>query len=271
MLHRVTQVASDFSGLWRVCGPRVACEWLLHVAGQAGAIIRERTLQPADHAMGGQPLKINYPTCPSTFLVPGGANISGVREMYVRDCYLRDEALSLRDAKTVVDLGSNMGNFTNLALAHNPEVRVVAVEPGQHMIEAFKASTAMNPNHLERTDLIRAFLGAPNQKTVAIIADDPNYATAPWLTEHEFVACTKLSEIDFLKCDIEGGEFEFLSETGPLLTMTRQLAVEIHSFAGDVSAFVARLERHGFEVRRRMDSPDGTCILLAARAANAQA
>jgi len=191
--------------------------------------------------------------------------LSGVREMYVRDCYLRGGKLAIHDGDTVVDLGANVGNFTSLALAHGDAVRVVAVEPSQALNEAFEKSVGGNPGFRSRVTLIRGFLGDPCEKQLALTRDDRNYRDADWLSEAFFLEKAGVDRIDFLKCDIEGGEFALLGPGSRLVDMTRSLAVEIHAFAGDVDALVASLHERGLVPRHRDNYPDGSCILLASR------
>lgn len=71
--------------------------------------------------------------------------------------------LAIHEGDAVVDLRSNMGNFSYLALAHGPHVRVVAVEPSSSLDEAMRRLLALNPGFLGRVKLIWTFLGAPDE------------------------------------------------------------------------------------------------------------
>jgi hypothetical protein len=70
-----------------------------------------------------------------------------------------------------------------------------------------------------------------------------------------------------LKCDIEGGEFSLLRPNSRLLSLSQQIAIEVHSFAGDVDAFLAMLNQEGFDLGSIKRDPDGTCTVLAKRKA----
>lgn len=87
-MYIVLTIISDFLGLWRVCGPIVALRWLMAFLPRVVAVLRARTLQPIDRALGAGPFVISLPTTDS-FYVSGYHVVSGIREMYVRDCYLR--------------------------------------------------------------------------------------------------------------------------------------------------------------------------------------
>jgi FkbM family methyltransferase len=219
-------------------------------------------LQSADASLGPGPFVVRFPTCRLPFVVRSNLAISSIRELYVRDCYLRGGVLAIGDGSTVVDLGANTGNFTKLALAHGNSVRVIAVEPSKILNEAFMASLSLNHGFSERTKLIRAFLGAYANK---ILETNQNYHDAPWISEDELIQMAGIDRVDFLKCDIEGGEFDLLGRNSKLLKLTKAIAIEIHAFAGDVDKFVAVLRDVGFHVLNRTNGPDGSCILLASR------
>ncbi|SEF14586.1 methyltransferase, FkbM family [Rhizobiales bacterium GAS191] len=265
LLHRIGVILRDFTGLWRVCGAPVAVHWLLLVALRFGSIIKEGSLAPADRSLGPGPFLVRFPTCQAAFRVRGEGSISSVREMYVRDCYLHHGALAIRDGDTVVDLGANVGNFTNLALAHGGSVRVVAVEPSRQLNEAFELSLALNRGHRERVQLLRAFVGGLPEKQKSIIETDHNYSDAPWMSEAELIRSIRIDRVDFLKCDIEGGEFDLFRKDSRLLQMSRTLAVEIHAFGGDVESFVQIVRDLGFAIRLQKNANDGSCILLATK------
>ena len=81
--------------------------------------------------------------------------------------------------------------------------------------------------------------------------------------QKEFIELNKLSRIDFLKCDIEGSEFDLINDTS-LLEITKQLAIEIHDSAGDRNIFIDKLKQLGFSIGPIKDDPGG-CIVLAKR------
>jgi FkbM family methyltransferase len=228
-------------------------------------IFRRKDLQPADIAMGEGPFLIRFSRHVKPFKIFGKGAISGVREMYVRDTYLRCGRLRIADGDTVVDLGANMGNFTNLALAHGEHVRVVAVEPSDMMNAVFNRSVSLNNGHIDRVVLIRAFVGTGVDKHNNLVTQDAAYMDAPWMSEKEIIESGKLSTINFLKCDIEGGEFGLLNKNSKLLSITQKLAIEVHAFAGDVNKFLRELEQSGFIFLCQDWASDGLCTVLAER------
>ncbi len=265
MLSKLSKLLGDFRGLARVCGLGTALRWLSLVLMHFPAVVRRGDLQPADAALGVGPFAVRLPQYGAAFNIAGAGAISGIREMYVRDTYLRNGALRVNDGDTVVDLGANMGNFTNLALACGSNVRVIAVEPSAGLNEAFRVSVGLNRGHAERVKLIRAFVGRRSEKIAAAVQSDRNYSDVPWISEDQLIEMGKLSKIDFLKCDIEGGEFGLLDRNSKLLAMTRSLAIEIHAFEGNVNGFIDDLRTCGFSVVDIKRDPDGTATVLARR------
>lgn len=266
-MQMIRKLASDFTGLWRICGPAVALRWLLQVSIHVPTILRSRSLMVADNKMGHGPFTVQLRRYGARFRIQGPNAFSGIREMYVRDQYLSDGWLAIPPDALVVDLGANMGNFTNLALATHPTVHVVSVEPSAALNAAFENSLSLNPDHRQRAKLIRAFIGTPTKKIIDVIATEPAYSGAPWISEDELLGQLKGRPVDFLKCDIEGGEFGILTDSSKLLQRTRQIACELHSFAGDVQSIVNTLTRLGFTLRTTVLEHDGSCVVVGKRPA----
>lgn len=263
-MKQIMKLPRDFAGLMRICGLSVALRWLIEIFRHAPEIARQKNLQVADIAMGPGPFKIKFKSG-SSFRIKGAGAVSGIREMYVRDVYLRDGWLAIGPGDVVVDLGANMGNFTNLALASDSSVRVVAVEPSKALNELFRASVGLNPGFSDRAMLIRGFVGGAHEKQKELLAGDQNYATAEWMTELELISRGRIDRIDFLKCDIEGGEFGLLGPDSKLLSITKALACEVHAFAGDVAGFIRGIEHCGFVIGPIQRDPDGSATFLAKR------
>ena len=188
--------------------------------------------------------------------------ISGIREIWVRNVYLRHGYLCIGPRAVVVDLGANMGNFTLLALAHGPGVKVVAVEPNREHNELLRRQAALN-GWADRVALDRCFIGGRGGVQRGLL-DHPDCSDARFVDQETFVKRHDLVEIDFLKCDIEGGEFELFASETLLLDISRQLAIEVHDHAGDRHEFTRMLERRGFEVGWIMHHSD-SCIINARR------
>ncbi len=264
-MSRLVKLGRDLTGLARLCGPRVAIRWSSRLPFQLTTVFRRRDLQPADAAMGEGPFSVALPGWEHPFQVVGPAAFSGIREMYVRDVYRRDWWLKTGQDDVIVDLGANMGNFSAMALARDTAVHVIAIEPSRSLNSQLVRSLGLNRGFLERTQLIRAFVGSRGRTQQHIVSTDANYGDAEWMTEEDLIRRTGIRRIAILKCDIEGSEFGLLGPESKLLAMTTMLACEVHSFAGDVSAFVSGIEASGFVIGSIEHASDGSAILLARR------
>jgi FkbM family methyltransferase len=263
-MHKLARIGMDFLGLTRICGPLVSLRWIWCVQLHLFAILKAGNLQAADEAMGVGPFEVTLKQYKCRFKIMGPRCISGIREMYVRDVYLKSRWLEIRPNDTVLDLGANMGNFTNMALAMEPTARVIAVEPSLNLNRVFEKSLDLNAGHLARTTLIRAILGEASEK----IKGDEYYAGAEYITEGELLERVKAPHIDFVKCDIEGGEFKLLTRGSKLLAMARALACEVHGDTRDITTFIGDIEAAGFTIGPTQRARDGgSAVFLAKRTA----
>ncbi len=256
----VTAIVGDTLGLMRVGGFVVAMRWLGKVISNFGECLRTRNLQPADLAMGEGPFEVRLGK--SKALLSGLQIVSGIREIWVRDVYLAGGFLKIPEQATVVDFGTNMGNFTMLALGHGPGVKVISVEPSSERNALYRHQIEIN-GWQDRATLDRCFIGSRGDMQKELL-EDPHYHGADFVTQEEFIAKHHLTKIDFLKCDIEGSEFGLLNAESPILAMTDQLAIEIHDFAGDRYEFIHMLEACGFELAP-VRHHDTSCIAQARR------
>jgi FkbM family methyltransferase len=262
LLHKLFFDAYRIS---RILGFGSATKWVGYIALNLREVITTRTLTVADRKMGFGPFHVKYSNGIS-FYVCGPESFSGIREMYARDTYLHGGALTLGENDIVVDLGSNAGNFTNLALAHGNNINVICVEPNKNFNAVWQRNLSLNSGFIERATLIRAFVGEKGAKQTRLLHDNA-YAGAEWLTEDALIERGNISRIDFLKCDIEGGEFGLLVPGSRLLKMSSRVAAEVHSFAGNVDGFLKMMSEQGFSLKHLQTDPDGTVTGLWDRSA----
>lgn len=261
-MNNMGKLLRDSFGIFRVVGASAAVRWLAGIGLRFRTVLTTRNLQVADQTMGPGPFEIRYRRN-VRFRIQGTGAFSGIREMYVRDTYLHGGILEIAPGDVVVDLGANMGNFTNLALALGAS-RVVAIEPSRVLNDQMHSSLALNPGFSGRVMLLRTFVGGPDGMQ-ASLDSDPAYHGVGWMNEDSLIERSGIDGIDFLKCDIEGGEYALLTSSSRILAMTQKIAVEIHSFAGDVDGFIQMLVTQGFEILHVQRDPDRTATVLAKR------
>jgi FkbM family methyltransferase len=258
-MNLITKILSDIAGIRRICGWRVALRWAFNVAVSLPECLRSASLQPADRRMGAGPFRAA--TGNGHALLMGSQVFSGLREIWVRDVYLRGGFLDIPPGALVVDLGANLGSFTLRALAAAPGVKVIAVEPSLSWSESLKKTVALN-GWSSQVVVRRCFVGVETNVQKKDIIDNPDYKTAPYLTEVELFGDNPSPVIDFLKCDIEGSEFFMIERTSTLLSKAKRLAIEIHSWGGSVDAFLEHARSIGFDFGPITRERDGTCIAV---------
>jgi FkbM family methyltransferase len=236
-------LVSDFLGISRVSGIFVALRWALCVALTLPANLKTRNLMAADRKMGMGPFNVSHAIGKAKLV--GFQAFSGLREIWVRDVYARNDFLQIPDGGLVVDLGANMGNFSAMALAANKTARLVAVEPSRGIREKWRKTMAIN-GFQDRATLCENFVGVFTAKQQADFDTDPNYKGVGTLSEAEFLSTYGIDQIDFLKCDIEGSEFFMIEPESRILDITNRLAIEVHDFGGDVQKFLDTLKQRGF-------------------------
>jgi FkbM family methyltransferase len=253
------KIASDFAGLRRVCGWGVALRWVFKILTNFGECKRTRGLQPADRAMGDGPFESHYGSARAKMF--GAQVISGIREIWVRDLYLSHGFLTIPPDAHVIDLGANMGNFTMLALAHGPGVRVVSVEPTEWGRKKIVKQLEVN-GWSDRVQICPNFLGGETDEQRRLRANNET-PDARFMSEEEFIQAYRIDRIDLIKCDIEGSEFALITPQSRLLKMARQFAAEVHIAGGDLDGFIAMLQSEGFEVQVNQRDAEG--LVLSAR------
>ncbi len=203
-------------------------------------VIRKRSLGPAGDFLGEQfTLRIN-----GRRLELAGASFGIVREIFGHQAYIASTELS--DAHCIVDLGANCGIFTLYALLNAPRSRVHAVE-AQPKLAAVLHSNLYNNRLAERVVVHNALVGAPHDEWSRLFA-----ATHPEVPQCDVgMLIESLGVCDFLKCDIEGAEFQIFTTEATWLRHIRRLALEYHGPPARGIELEQILCRHGFQVTRR--------------------
>lgn len=205
------------------------------------SIWRGGILTAVDRAMGRTPLRVRYGGRSFTIdcayadrlLEEDSATFGGVREIYIRDCYLRGQAPEvLAEMKTVLDLGANRGVFSTLMAAFGGFVVCVECNPAYN--DFIRRNMAVNG--LTNYAIDNAFIGSgglnyqPGQKVLGL---------------EELINRHGLDTVDFIKMDIEGSEFSLFEAPG-WLRRVKYLAMEVHPEFGRVLPLLEALESEGF-------------------------
>jgi FkbM family methyltransferase len=178
------------------------------------------------------------------------------RDIFSRRIYHFNSA---RPDPLILDCGSNIGMSVLYFKMVYPQARVVAFEPDPALFPVLQENVALN--HLERVELIQAALSS-KQGAVAFFSDG-RYASC--LAEHlpsdlpeswkRFeVPTVRLrdylgQEVDLLKMNIEGAEWEALADSEDRLRQVREMVVEYHHLPGlprTLHCILELLDRRGF-------------------------
>lgn len=261
MVNYLKTIGRDAKGIAMACGRWVALRWLWSILLTFSECLKARNLQPADRRMGDGPFAVIREGARAK--LAGRQVFSGIREIWVRDVYLKNNYLKIAPGALVVDLGANMGNFTNLALAQHDDVRVIGVEPSLSLSNMIRESLRIN-GHTHRGTVKRAFVGTKTKVQISVAADS-DYCDAEFVSESAFLNEFNIQRIDFLKCDIEGSEFFMLEPESKLLSITKNLAIEVHPTGGSVKDFLDFVRATGFEIGSLVEDGTGACIALCRR------
>ena len=241
-MRPVARLAREIAQLRRALPPAAFRSYCLELARRIPAVCRARSLVPVDRAMrgtvafrvGGQ--SIDLPLDVVARLLGGHDDtptFGGAREMYANNVYLRGFRPGIT-ARSVVDLGSNRGLFLLLGAKVLGATTLIGVEPQGVYTPVFAALAQANgirPGACTRDERLAGPVAAPGTVTLA-----------------EIMATHGLDRIGFLKCDIEGGEFDVLGAPDAPLDRIDNLALELHPEDGDVCRLAGRLHAGGLDL-----------------------
>lgn len=240
---QIKRLFQEVAAVSKVCGPGAGARFGLASLTSIFAILQEKTLHPADRKMGAVSVsyrgaQIEFPTdrLDAQNSVENDSPAFGtVREIFARDVYLRGFK-SLPPIGSMLDLGANRGVVSVLGAKGLGAKWVCGVEPVESYEQVFNALA--DENHLgpEQRHRIVGFIGSAGTKDV--------HCVDQILNSHD------IQQLDFLKCDIEGGENDvFLDPAATFLNITQRLVVELHPDMGALSREIAdRIIESGFSI-----------------------
>ena len=191
----------------------------------------------------GRPVVVPFSdTDRANVIANDGPTFASIREILGDEVYLRGFR-RLGDVKTFVDLGANRGMVSLMAAAGLGATKVVAVEAQKEYSPCFKVLAEANGLRSEQRQRIVKFAGA---------TDDASTVTVDGLCRQ-----FDIEHIDFLKCDIEGGENEVVLGGAPAFwSRVGLVAMELHPEAGTrTGEIISTLTMDDFYVS--LTDPDG--------------
>jgi FkbM family methyltransferase len=172
----------------------------------------------------------------------------------------------VREAKTIIDLGANIGLSSVYLASRYPGCRVLAVEPDRANFDLLTA----NLGHLITAGVAKALRGAywpedgpvvfahpaqeghVNQGTVRgageNIADASTAQSVQGYTLPTLIRESGFDQVDILKVDIEGSELGMFTGDLDWLKKVRCLAIEFHGRSREESGFDQVMKKYRFRV-----------------------
>jgi FkbM family methyltransferase len=170
---------------------------------------------------------------------------------------------------TIVDVGANVGAATLWFARKAPQAAIISVEPSRKVVPALRRN--IHANRLDdRVQIVAAAL-ADHTGTATLNEDGPSVfgTTAvsmsgtseyvPAVSLQDLLEQHGLDEVDFLKLDCEGAEFDILHAADDrLLRRHRFIVGEYHAARrADVDGLLSRLEAARFRVSSTPDASLG--------------
>jgi len=224
-----------------VLGPVTYLRYLAKFALCLPEVLRTRSFLAVARAMGSGPIRVRFGRrrftidCRRTdeLIRDGTFSFGIIRELVIRNCYLRHRIASVADsAATVLDLGANRGVFSVMMAASAK--RVIAVEALPEFVEAINVN--MRANGFTNYAIENSFIGEGGD------LEDVKQAT---ISMTQLLEKYDLDTIDLVKMDIEGSEYALFREAH-WLDRVGAICMEVHPEWGDVQEILDELTRHGF-------------------------
>lgn len=144
----------------------------------------------------------------------------------------------LKKGDIIVDLGANVGFFTNRSSELASKVIAIDGSP-----EAYSCLVE-NCKDLQNVQTLNASILSENSKQSHLWSFKGNPLR---MTLEEMMEIFNIKKIDFLKCDIEGGEYElFKNLSEETLSKIDRIAIETHDENQNESFFLPGKIRHTY-------------------------
>lgn len=186
-------------------------------------------------------------------------------EIFLDNCYIK--GLQLPDLPVVVDIGGYIGDFAIYAVKRLNARRVVVCEPSPRNWSLLKQNVANNRYEDRITAINKAVtsggdvlmnVDAPDRNQATISAYGPNISgrtRVPGISLASLIESQRIRQVDLLKIDCEGGEYDILSKTPSEVFKNISNVVfeshEIDGFQGKLETVKQRLRNEGYRVAVR--------------------
>jgi FkbM family methyltransferase len=219
---------------------------LLRHIGRAPEVLVARRSTPAVAGLVKRYLQVGVDGYPFHVPLTGGGSLTLASSAEVRvfwQIFVHGSYALPERCRTILDCGANVGIFSIWAARRQPHTRIVALEPFPPTFAALDANIRDN-GLADRVRCVQVGLAAaPGERLIRTAGDSPNRQVVLSETSDspnetiaiqcvDLVACLRqhgLEDLDLLKMDIEGSEWEVLLATPPeVLSRIRHIQLEYH-------------------------------------------
>lgn len=182
-------------------------------------------------------------------------------EIFGNGIYMRQIAGDIMKMRRVIDLGAQTGVFTLSILSKNKNIRVVSVEATSDNASLAKRNMEQNGLSGHVSVLHRAAWGKSGERILMNLSNCNSgrhsaVRSGHGYTDGEYAETISLrdvvggEEVDLLKLDIEGSEYEVLnSADAETLSRIREIIMEVHGSREQNEALKDHLLNNGFTIK----------------------
>jgi FkbM family methyltransferase len=250
----------------------------LHVYMGLGSILRLRMLRNRVARGKTRPdrivrLRVKFPETPWLYLREGRPDLDSFSEILVDEVY----ALVLRrirECRTIIDLGANIGLASLYFAVHYPQATIVPVEPhpGNYEmliknLQGLLASGRCRPLRAAIWSEERPLVADPRKpldgyNAFAVCEPRQELEASPRIagvTIPKILRDSNWDRVDLVKMDIEGAEIEVFRGNPDWLAKVRAIAIEFHGDSRRVCEFDRITRQYGF---REYDENQHTVVAV---------
>jgi FkbM family methyltransferase len=248
-LSAISKIFSDLRAIARVSGAPAALAFLGALVVALPEVLRAKNLAAVDRRMTGRPWPFSVQG--QTFELDGRF-FGGAREIYCRQVYFPTPAFALSPGTTVMDLGANVGLFSILGALVGCKVIAVEAQSGfVRELSDLASSLGVARGIVVEHALVGSGTGLFSESSALVSASHFQGSTPPLVSMTDLLAKHHVDQIDFLKVDIEGSEFDLFRSGDQWLRQIRRIAMEVHPSFGSVSELKATIESQEMTVELR--------------------
>ena len=186
--------------------------------------------------------------------------VSMYLEVVIEDCYNLSYYSRLLNPALIVDIGANIGMFSKMCAVTFPQTKIYAYEPNPDAfkwLERNSQNCGIIPVQAAVLDTIKpVFLQLGKSSTTAKI----NSKSGVPIKVIDTPKVAEAQNIDLLKMDCEGGEWEVLKDIS-LLRRTKHFVMEFHLWQAnhkyeELKEMILKADHKIIKIKRNLHHPD---------------